>query len=314
MENNITEQDKQLLDFYYKKKKQKKIIIGIVFAIIILVGIAFIFFHISNQTNFKLYQEEITLEYGTPYSPTAESLVDFENSKYLNKDNFEIKSSVKLEENKNYPAVGKYDIEVLNKVPVKLFNLTKEIEKKKLVTLIIKDTIAPQLEVPENIEILKGSKFDVKSYLYLFQVSDLSKTTDLEVDSSQVNVNQIGQYQIQICVEDIYGNRTEKITKCSVINDPYEEDVVPVSKQEQTTTVPPSKKNENTTSKKEKPVTKPKPSKTYKNKDFLFEDGYTMSNVADAASEYLYASGQSGKCIPLKDSEGIYIGMRVVFD
>ena len=63
MENNITEQDKQLLDFYYKKKKQKKIIIGIVFAIIILVGIAFIFFHISNQTNFKLYQEEITLSF-----------------------------------------------------------------------------------------------------------------------------------------------------------------------------------------------------------------------------------------------------------
>ena len=27
LENNITEQDKQLLDFYYKKKKQKKTVI-----------------------------------------------------------------------------------------------------------------------------------------------------------------------------------------------------------------------------------------------------------------------------------------------
>lgn len=59
---------------------------------------------------------------------------------------------------------------------------------------------------------------------------------------------------------------------------------------------------------------KPKPNKVYKNKDFLFSDGYTMSNVSEAASKYLYESGKSGKCIPLKDSEGIYIGMRVVFD
>lgn len=57
----------------------------------------------------------------------------------------------------------------------------------------------------------------------------------------------------------------------------------------------------------DKPKTKPS------NKDFLFTDGYTMENVTSAAHEYLKSSGYAGECIPLKDNEGIYIGMRVIF-
>lgn len=49
------------------------------------------------------------------------------------------------------------------------------------------------------------------------------------------------------------------------------------------------------------------------NKDFLFTDGYTMENVSQIAQDYLKSSGFSGECIPLKDSEGIYIGMKVIF-
>lgn len=62
-------------------------------------------------------------------------------------------------------------------------------------------------------------------------------------------------------------------------------------------------------SKKEVEQNKPKPS----NKDFLFVDGYNMDNVTQVAQDYLKSSGYAGECIPLKDSEGIYIGMRVIF-
>ena len=50
------------------------------------------------------------------------------------------------------------------------------------------------------------------------------------------------------------------------------------------------------------------------NKDFLFSEGYTMDNVTQAAENYLKSSGYAGKCTPLQDGEGIYIGMRVTFD
>ena len=50
-----------------------------------------------------------------------------------------------------------------------------------------------------------------------------------------------------------------------------------------------------------------------KNKDFLFSDGYTMDNVSQAAQSYLKSYNWSGECIPIKDKEGVYLGMRVIF-
>ena len=49
------------------------------------------------------------------------------------------------------------------------------------------------------------------------------------------------------------------------------------------------------------------------NKDFLFTDGYTMDNVTQAAQDYLQSFSYSGECIPIKDKEGVYLGMRVTF-
>lgn len=68
----------------------------------------------------------------------------------------------------------------------------------------------------------------------------------------------------------------------------------------QTTTASNENKEKNT---KEKPT----------NKDFLFTDGYTMDNVTQAAQDYLKSYDFSGECIPIKDNEGVYLGMRVTF-
>ena len=71
----------------------------------------------------------------------------------------------------------------------------------------------------------------------------------------------------------------------------------------------PSKNTVSQTNNKKEKTTSSKPH----NKDFLFIDGYTMENVSQAAQNYLKSSGYPGECIPLKDEEGVYLGMRVVF-
>ena len=68
-------------------------------------------------------------------------------------------------------------------------------------------------------------------------------------------------------------------------------------------------KNNTTSTENKEKETKEKP----ENKDFLFVDGYTMDNVTQAAQDYLESYNFEGKCIPLKDSEGVYLGMRVIF-
>ena len=80
-------------------------------------------------------------------------------------------------------------------------------------------------------------------------------------------------------------------------------------KKEETSKQETPQKNIQTTTSKENKTTSQKPS----NKDFLFTDGYTMENVTQAAQDYLKSYSYSGECIPLKDNEGVYLGMRVIF-
>ena len=87
------------------------------------------------------------------------------------------------------------------------------------------------------------------------------------------------------------------------------------NKEVQKTEVKEETKKQETTSSNKQPETKNEQQVSSKptNKDFLFTDGYTMENVTQAAQDYLRSSGHAGECTPIKDNEGIYLGMRVTF-
>ena len=70
--------------------------------------------------------------------------------------------------------------------------------------------------------------------------------------------------------------------------------------------------NKTDTTNKEKEKEK-KTSEKPANKDFLFTEGYTMDNVTQAAQDYLKSYNSAGECIPIKDNDGVYLGMRVIF-
>lgn len=97
--------------------------------------------------------------------------------------------------------------------------------------------------------------------------------------------------------------QTQNVENTTISNEKIETEKKEEDKKEKTEKVE-NKKQESS----------PAVSKKYENKDFLFKDGYTMENVTQAAQDYLKKSGQAGQCIPIKDNEGIYIGMRVIFN
>lgn len=74
-----------------------------------------------------------------------------------------------------------------------------------------------------------------------------------------------------------------------------------------------TKKQESNSSNKQPETKTEQVSSKPANRDFLFTDGYTMENVTQAAQDYLSSSGHAGECTPIKDNEGIYLGMRVTF-
>lgn len=312
----ITEQEKKLLEYYYDKQKKKKfIVLGVVVGIIILLLI-YIGYFINKQTKWDFREETITIEYGTPYKANLGALVDTSKYQFMTYDNTTITTNMENEENKEYAPVGNYTITITYSGTMKVLGLSKQVTDEKSIEVQIKDTTAPKLSPPEKIEILVGQKFDTKQYAYLFKVEDFSKTDDIAFDTSNINTKAVGEYKLLASVEDIYGNKSECEVTVSVIEDPYKEEEIPEPTTEPTPTSNNTSETTTTQSVKKEPSSEksqPKKSnKEYKNKDFLFSDGYTMSTVSEAAYNYLKESGKSGECIPIQDDEGLYIGMRVI--
>lgn len=312
----LTEQDKRLLEYYYKKQRQKKyivlgVVLGIFFLLLIYVG-----YSINTQTKWNFREKSITIEYGTPYEANLGALVDTNKYQFITYDTTTITTNMVNEKDKNYAPVGNYLITINYSGTIKLFGLSKQVKSEKSIDVQIKDTTSPNITSPDKIEILVGQEFEPKQYAYLFKIEDLSKTEDIVFDTSNIDINTVGEYKLFASVEDIYENKSECEILVSVIEDPYNEEEIPEPTTEQTKktssvseTTTTQQTTKTTTTKKAQPQ---KTSKEYKNKDFLFSDGYTMSTVSDAAYNYLKESGKSGECIPIKDDEGLYIGMRVI--
>ncbi len=175
------------------------------------------------------------------------------------------------------------------------------------------NVVAPELTLKQKeitLELGESSKIEAE-YSGAEKPTFKSSNTDVVTVDTEGKVTSVYAGK---CYVTIYCNGLKEI--CNIVVNPK-----PV---EQPTTEKSTTKNENTTkpksttsssggSKQEKP-TKQQTTKNYPNKDFLFTDGYTMDNVTETAYAYLKESGKAGSCIPLKNSEGIYIGMRVVFN
>lgn len=159
--------------------------------------------------------------------------------------------------------------------------------------------------------------FFIVILLFLFSGYYLKQVKTDNVEDSDVNINEINsaEQENQIIINET--TETNENTISEQQPQTNEETIQNTEVAKPQTEIKEEKKVESTPTQSTSTSTQkeetPKPQKPA-NKDFLFMDGYNMENVSQAAENYLKSSGYSGKCIPLKDDEGIYIGMRVVFD
>ena len=118
------------------------------------------------------------------------------------------------------------------------------------------------------------------------------KNTD-NIDNTTVEENTENQNKVDETPKENTNKEAKEETKKQETKEATQEN-------SQTTT---ASSNNNEKDTKEKP----------KNKDFLFTEGYTMDNVTQVAQDYLKSYDFSGECVPIKDNEGVYLGMRVIF-
>lgn len=182
-------------------KKNAVIIAGAVVAVTAVGGTAYA----MSGPKLALNKEKVTVEYGTQYKPELKDIV--KDYKDFDKKSLKLINKIPNEKDKTYPAVGKYTITVKYKK-----NSLKQ-------SVIVKDTKAPEVAVPADIEVLQGTDLATFDFKSLMNVSDASETT-IDVDTSKVDVNTPAQYDINVTVTDKHGNKTVKAVRVTVTAKP----------------------------------------------------------------------------------------------
>ena len=112
------------------------------------------------------------------------------------------------EKDRGFAKVGDYKV-----------NLTYK-DETKTVKVVVKDTTAPEITAPENIEILQGTDLATFDFKSLIIATDLATMNELTVDYSTVDINVPAEYTVKANIEDTNGNKAEKDVKITVIAPP----------------------------------------------------------------------------------------------
>ena len=162
--------------------KRKIVVSLMILMFLMLVG--------CQKETMTLKIDSVTVEYGSSISVKAEDYLKNEKD-FL--DKVEVAVNAENEKDKKYPPKGEYEL---------LLKHDDNIEK---VKVIVKDTIAPKLEIKDKYTIEYNSKLDQKE----LKATDLSKTT-VTLDDSKVNYKKTGTYKATVIAKDESNNETKK--------------------------------------------------------------------------------------------------------
>ena len=206
------------------------------------------------------------------------------------------------------------------------FNNTSstDLEEKPKEDVIVKDEEAPIIKLKtEELEVTKGD--DINYIEYVESVED-KVDGDLieELKYEEMDTSNVGEQSIVYSVSDKSGNTSQAILKVIVKEQeaPEEPETPEENKSTESRKTPPKgeSNNKNTGTTQQPQQEQPKqeePPKQENNtsgkvvKYFLFSDGYTMLNVADACASELKKTNRTGMCSPIQDENGIYLGMKL---
>ena len=79
------------------------------------------------------------------------------------------------------------------------------------------DTTAPELNVPDNTEVVKGTDLSTFDFKSLMSATDLAQLNEIQIDYSSIDINTAGEYTAKASVEDVNKNKTEKEFKVTVV-------------------------------------------------------------------------------------------------
>ena len=212
-----------IIDKYLNTKK-KKIIVGCVAGVLVIGCAGAVIYSTSSSKELVLASDEVKAEFGQKVSTNVADYLDAnkvdnldkiikdtkekDNLKYVTVTNKDEQGNVVSKEEKDYPKVGNYEI-----------NFTYKKEKQS-VKVTVKDTKAPEITAPDSIDVIQYTDLSTFNFGELLQATDYSDVKDWKIDTSKVDVNTIGTYDLKVSIQDKYKNKASKKLKVNVVQAP----------------------------------------------------------------------------------------------
>ena len=208
----------------YLDTKQKKIVAGCLAGVLVIGTADAVILNNSGSKNLVLTSNEVDAELGQKVSTNVADYLDAnkvdnldkiikdtkekDNLKYVTVTNKDENGNVVSKEEKDYPKVGNYEIN---------FTYVKE---KATVKVSVKDTTKPEITAPDSIDIIQYTDFSTFNFGELLKATDYSDVKDWKIDTSKVDVNTIGSYDLKVSIQDRYKNKASKKLKVNVVEAP----------------------------------------------------------------------------------------------
>lgn len=212
-----------IIDKYLNTKK-KKIIVGCVAGVLVIGCAGAVIYSTSSSKELVLASDEVKAEFGQKVSTNVADYLDAnkvdnldkiikdtkekDNLKYVTVTNKDEQGNVVSKEEKDYPKVGNYEI-----------NFTYKKEKQS-VKVTVKDTKAPEITAPDSIDVIQYTDLSTFNFGELLQATDYSDVKDWKIDTSKVDVNTIGTYDLKVTIQDKYKNKASKKLKVNIVQAP----------------------------------------------------------------------------------------------
>lgn len=208
----------------YLDTKQKKIVAGCLAGVLVIGCAGAVILNNNGSKNLVLTSNEVDAELGQKVSTNVADYLDAnkvdnldkiikdtkekDDLKYVTVTNKDENGNVVSKEEKDYPKVGNYEIS---------FTYKKE---KATVKVTVKDTTKPEIEAPESIDVIQYTDLSTFNFGELLKATDYSDVKDWKIDTSKVDVNTIGSYELKVSIQDKYKNKASKKLKVNIVQSP----------------------------------------------------------------------------------------------
>ena len=208
----------------YLDTKQKKIVAGCLAGVLVIGCAGAVILNNNGSKDLVFTSNEVKAEFGQKVSTNVADYLDAnkvdnldkiikdtkekDNLKYVTVTNKDENGNVVSKEEKDYPKVGNYEIN---------FTYGKE---KATVKVTVKDTTKPEIKAPESIDVIQYTDLSTFNFGNLLQATDYSDVKDWKIDTSKVDVNTIGTYDLKVSILDKYKNKASKKLKVNVVEAP----------------------------------------------------------------------------------------------